>query len=1302
VGFFAWPYRVLFSDAQAPDWHHFLANFRFQCEAREHLLFSQVLSTAEARAQCEDLLLVVHEGYSRNLAPVALGDTVGILMSYEEVTASSMRCCFRVVRSDGTPVACGFQKLVCRSRATGHVRPAPDALTSHAGALGEALWSPSFSERVLSGVGLAAIFDTEVVRLGRETATGARPGGFTAVLDRARGPLVFTFPPSVSPDDAGLLAALSRMDGSAPALLARAAEVTRDILGTDLTPLITDAGAAEHLRRHPELAEIAGPLAGLLAARLLAQRGARPDVVTGHGAGEIAAAAAAGMITPEAAVEALVHRVRALRPAAAVGGMRVVACSPTRVRAFLGALAPSSLEIALVDGPEETAVSGRHADLERLDALAAHFGIGCASAGAVAPLHSRLVADAVPTWTEALRALPWRAADRPMHSPVGRTPYPADGDMPAALAGGLVRPVNLQDALLDLAARGGRIFIECGAGRRLTGLAEAALGGTPGLTAVAALDPSSRITEALPRALEACGVEPVPVSRGARTLERAEATPIAVVGLGCVLPGAFDPEQLWQRVLETRTCLTDEPPYDVRAFLSSGPLPVPDKSYACLGGWARGFVPETDRPSFASVTQQHLAAALRQSLGALAGPKPLPDRVQVLLGSTGDGCREYDEALLLASLADPPSGGFDSARAARWTRALETAVGRTMDESLDTSPWLLYQAVAEELVGAGVRVLALDAACASALYALGTAVRALARGECDLAVAGGVFHPGAGNACLFAQFGGLSRTGSHPLDARADGVVFSEGTALLALKRLDDARAAGDEVHAVIRGVSWSSDGRSPSVMEPREGGQVLAMARAYQACGIDPASVQFLEAHATATPVGDAVEIGAATKVFPRGPAPLPVGSVKAVFGHTGWAAGATSAIKMIKGLEARTLPPQADFSVPNPRLAAEGSRFEVLTRARAWPDNGNAPRRAAINGFGFGGSNAHLLIEEFDATRPGPAATTASGPSARGPEPVAVVAAVPLLPARGAGFERSELSLPDSVLILPDVVDHMDRAQTLALIAGARALGALPGWKAMAEDVGVVLGIEGKTGRGVDASVRVFRDWLHARLEDDRSLEAGDREAFHGHVDATADRIAPSGPYTLLGLMPNVVAGRIANTFNLKGPNLVVDAHRGSLAAALELAAGWVESGERPLVLAGAIHASAHPAFASLVHRSLRVPESRPIGEAALLLALAPLPVAAEKGWPVLALLDHRRVSSGASLAVGGRGPCLLGAEGTFEIVQALAALRAGAACAEVEWPSGPALTFLAATPVGEAVAPDAMVSAANAGRTERQWPA
>ncbi|HEV7499293.1 MAG TPA: beta-ketoacyl synthase N-terminal-like domain-containing protein, partial [Vicinamibacteria bacterium] len=362
-------------------------------------------------------------------------------------------------------------------------------------------------------------------------------------------------------------------------------------------------------------------------------------------------------------------------------------------------------------------------------------------------------------------------------------------------------------------------------------------------------------------------------------------------------------------------------------------------------------------------------------------------------------------------------------------------------------------------------------------------------------------------------------------------------------------------------------------------------------------------------------------------------------------------------------------------------------------------APRRAAINGFGFGGSNAHMVLEEFVPASP---RTTAGPRAAPDAEPVAVVAAVPVLPARGPAFAPEELALPESILILPDVVDRMDRAQTLALMAGARALASLPGWQALAEQVGVVLGIEGKTGCGVEANVRVFRDWLRGRLDRDASLGPADRAALRAHVDAAAARVPVTGPYTLLGLMPNVVAGRIANAFNLKGPNLVVDAHRASLPAALRVAASWIESGERPLVLAGAIHAAALPAVAALVHDSVAAPEQRPIGEAAMLLALAPLRVARQRGWPVLGLLDPTASGEGRGFVVGGTGPCLVGAEGTFEIVQALAGLAGGAASAHVRWAERAALGFRAAPAAENVLQPAAMASATRAGVTERQWPA
>ena len=153
-----------------------------------------------------------------------------------------------------------------------------------------------------------------------------------------------------------------------------------------------------------------------------------------------------------------------------------------------------------------------------------------------------------------------------------------------------------------------------------------------------------------------------------------------------------------------------------------------------------------------------------------------------------------------------------------------------------------------------------------------------------------------------------------------------------------------------------------------------------------------------------------------------------------------------------------------------------------------------------------------------------------------------------------------------------------------------------------------------------------------------------------------------------PNVVAGRIANAF-AEGPNLVVDAHRGSLAAALRMAAGWIASGERPLVLAGAIHAAAHPAVAALVHDSAVVPERRPLGEAALLIALAPLGVAAQQGWPVLGLLDHTQGGNGAAVLVGRTGPLLLGADLPDRSGAGSASRRRRAV--RVLWPAGTVLT-------------------------------
>src|SRR5678815_3930066 len=199
----------------------------------------------------------------------------------------------------------------------------------------------------------------------------------------------------------------------------------------------------------------------------------------------------------------------------------------------------------------------------------------------------------------------------------------------------------------------------------------------------------------------------------------------------------------------------------------------------------------------------------------------------------------------------------------------------------------------------------------------------------------------------------------------AEGVVFGDGAGIVALKRLPDALNDGDQILAVIRGIGLSSDGRSPSINVPQAKGQSLAIKKAYDAGNLDMNTIQYVEAHATATLVGDAVEFSALKETLKRKSTlpPIELGSVKALVGHTGWVAGVASIIKICKAFEAKVVPKQYNYVSPSAEIDLAGSQFIIPQTSHPWPDNpGSCPRRAAINGFGFGGTNAHVVIEEFD----------------------------------------------------------------------------------------------------------------------------------------------------------------------------------------------------------------------------------------------------------------------------------------------------------------------------------------------------
>ncbi|NQT69981.1 MAG: acyltransferase domain-containing protein, partial [Desulfobacteraceae bacterium] len=261
---------------------------------------------------------------------------------------------------------------------------------------------------------------------------------------------------------------------------------------------------------------------------------------------------------------------------------------------------------------------------------------------------------------------------------------------------------------------------------------------------------------------------------------------------------------------------------------------------------------------------------------------------------------------------------------------------------------------------------AVDAACASSLSAVHLAVLELLSGRSDMVITGGVdmLNDIFMQMC-FSKTGVLSPTGDiRPFSKDADGTVLGEGVGLFVLKRLEDARRDGNKIYAVIKGMGSSSDGKSQSIYAPRAKGQLKALQTAYKDAGIDPATVGLFEAHGTGTKVGDAVEFQALNRLLEnadKNKNSCALGSVKSMIGHTKAAAGAAGLMKIVLALHHKVLPPTLKIDQPDPNLKIHESPLYLNTETRPWFSSKDHPRRSGVSAFGFGGSNFHLVLEEY-----------------------------------------------------------------------------------------------------------------------------------------------------------------------------------------------------------------------------------------------------------------------------------------------------------------------------------------------------
>ncbi|ABC83664.1 Beta-ketoacyl synthase, Acyl transferase subunit [Anaeromyxobacter dehalogenans 2CP-C] len=493
----------------------------------------------------------------------------------------------------------------------------------------------------------------------------------------------------------------------------------------------------------------------------------------------------------------------------------------------------------------------------------------------------------------------------------------------------------------------------------------------------------------------------------------AEAVPLAVIGLGATLPGAEDVPAFWRALQDGRSSIREVPAsrWDASTYCHPDAARL-ERSYTRLGGFtdapaqadARWRIPPAAR---AAVDPAHLLA-LRVAEEAVADAgleRGAWDRGRtgVFLGFMACQGRKllaevrFHLARLAAEVeAAAPAAGLAGPQARALLEAARARLERELPPlSEDALPgWLgsvMAARIARRFDLRGPQ-LTVESACASTLAALQAAVQALRDGTCDTALVGGVWadmQPEFYVGCC--RFNALSATGSTPFDARADGFVPGEGAGILVLRRLADAERDGQRVHALVRAVGASSDGKGKSVFAPSLEGEALAMRRALEAGGIDPALVDYVECHGTGTALGDRTEVEACVRAYGRGRArPLRIGSVKSNIGHLLGAAGAPALLKAVLAVREGLLPPSLEVERPNPAIDFGAGPVEVVTRAERWTGPDGAPRRAGVSGFGLGGTNVHALVEEYRPGAPARVAPVAPrAPSVKSPIPA--VAASP-----------------------------------------------------------------------------------------------------------------------------------------------------------------------------------------------------------------------------------------------------------------------------------------------------------------------
>jgi acyl transferase domain-containing protein len=457
--------------------------------------------------------------------------------------------------------------------------------------------------------------------------------------------------------------------------------------------------------------------------------------------------------------------------------------------------------------------------------------------------------------------------------------------------------------------------------------------------------------------------------------------PIAVIGMECIFPKALDMKTYWQNILNGVNAI-GEPleQWEADRYINKGYVSTSKGGYlrdlyrfnpmefgvmpsSVDGGEPDQFLAlEVARRALADAGEQYLDADYNhRDTGIILGHSTYLHRGQI---NGGQHCIAVDQTIEILKLVLPSMTDEQSKQIYDILKAQLPTF--TPDTCPSMVPNVMTGRIANRLNFTGPNYL-IDAACASSLLSVNAAIDELRNGKSRMMLAGGVNASlPAEVAVIFTMLDALSQKGAvTPFSKNSDGTLLGEGLGVVVLKRLSDALEDGDRIYSVVHGVGQSSDGKGTSLLAPSEKGEELAIRRAYESTGIDPSTISLIEAHGTGISLGDQTEINSLKAIFGERlgeQGNIAIGSVKSMISHCIPAAGIASFIKMNLALYHKVLPPTLCDEV-NPELGIEKTAMYINTKIKPWISKEEKPCRAAINSFGFGGVNAHAILEEAPA---------------------------------------------------------------------------------------------------------------------------------------------------------------------------------------------------------------------------------------------------------------------------------------------------------------------------------------------------